>query len=292
MRIGLIDVDGHNFPNIALMKISKYHKKLGDQVEWWNGLVKYDIVYMSKVFDFTSDIQSVIQSEKIIKGGTGYSLDIKLDDEIEKQHPDYSLYKIIDTAYGFLTRGCPRKCGFCVVSRKEGCKSIKVADLGQFHSDQKVVKLLDPNITACSEKEDLFNQLIKSKAMIDFTQGLDARLTTDADINLLNQMKIKSIHFAWDNYEFKTYESLKWIRPQLKNRKNNPAVYVLTNFNTSHEQDLERVYKLRELKYDPYIMIFDKQFAPKETRYLQRWVNNRIIFKSVERFEDYDCKRG
>ncbi len=292
MKIGLIDVDGHNFPNLALMKISTYHKKLGNHVEWWNGLIKYDIVYASKVFDFTPDIQEVIQADKVIKGGTGYSIETRLEDIIEMQHPDYLLYGIADTAYGFLTRGCPRNCEFCIVTQKEGCKSLKVANLNNFTTDQKTIKLLDPNITACKEKEDLFKQLINSKAMVDFTQGLDARLITDTDIDLINQMKIKSIHFAWDNYEFKTYDNLKWIRSQLRNRKNNPAVYVLTNFNTTHEQDLERIYKLRELKYDPYIMIFNKESAPIKTRYLQRWVNNRIIFKSVERFEEYDHKRG
>ena len=101
MKIGLIDVDGHNFPNLALMKISAWHKEQGDSVNWWIGFEHYDRVYMSKVFTFTPDIELCIQADEIIKGGTGYDLQNKLPDEIEMMFPDYSLYNITDTAYGF-----------------------------------------------------------------------------------------------------------------------------------------------------------------------------------------------
>lgn len=123
MRIGLIDVDGHNFPNIALMKISAYEKANGNDVEWWNGLKHYDKVYKAKIFDeiYSEDIDYAIMADEVIKGGTGYDLQNKLPEEIEHQCPDYSLYSNFnDTAYGFLTRGCPRGCKFCVVSEKEG----------------------------------------------------------------------------------------------------------------------------------------------------------------------------
>lgn len=135
MNIGLIDVDSHNFPNLCLMKISAYHKSKGDQVEWWNGLKHYDLVYQSKVFDetYSEDNEFVVMADEVIKGGTGYGLDNKLPEEVEHQYPDYSLYGIEDTAYGFLTRGCPRSCPFCIVSSKEGRKSIQVADLDEFY---------------------------------------------------------------------------------------------------------------------------------------------------------------
>lgn len=287
MKIGLIDVDGHNFPNLALMKISAWHKKQGDGVNWWIGFERYDRVYMSKVFTFTPDIETCIKADEIIKGGTGYDLQNKLPDEIEKMFPDYSLYNITDTAYGFLTRGCPRNCPFCIVGEKEGLKSVQVAELRNFWNGQKEIKLLDPNITAFKECDRLFQDLIDSKAWVDFTQGLDIRLMTDKKANLLNQMKVKMLHFAWDNYEFSTYEKLKKFRPLLKYDSRKLRVYVLTNFNTTIEQDLERIYKLRELDYDPYVMIYDKQNAPKKIRELQRWVNNKFIFRSCERFEDY-----
>lgn len=294
MRVGLIDVDSHRFPNLALMKISAYHKHAGDQVEWWNGLKRYDVVYQSKVFDatYSSDMDFCINAEQIIKGGTGYGLDNKLQDSVEHQYPDYELYQIEDMACGYLTRGCPRQCPFCIVSRKEGTKSAQVAELKEFWDGQKEIKLLDPNITACKDSEQLFEDLIASGAWIDFTQGLDVRLLTDRHAEQLNRMKVKLIHFAWDQYEFQTYEKLKRIRPMLNYDHRRLIVYVLTNFSTTHEQDLERVYKLRELGYDPYIMIFDKGTAPRETRLLQRWCNNRRVFGTIRDFRDFDPKQA
>jgi len=293
MKIGLIDVDGHNFPNLALMKISALHKCAGNDVEMWNGLKQYDVVYKAKVFDdsFTEDEQHCIMADQIISGGTGYGLDNKLPDEVEHQYPDYGLYNT-KKAYGFLTRGCPRNCKFCIVSQKEGRKSEKVADLKEFWTDQKEIVLMDSNITASKDCNKLFSQLIESKAKINFEGGLDIRLMDDKKVDQLNQMRIEIIHFAWDNYEFKTYEKLKYFRPMFRYRSRDLSVYVLTNHNTTHEQDLERIYKLKELGYDPYVTIFDKPNAPRETRLVQRWVNNRPIFQSCERFEDYDPRRG
>lgn len=301
MEIGLIDVDGHEFegkkfPNLALMKISAYEKQQGNNVEWWNGLKYYDRVYQAKVFDdsYTKDNNYVIQADEIIKGGTGYGLDNELPDEIEHIYPDYSIYGIEDTAYGFLTRGCPRHCKFCIVGDKEGLISHKVADLSEFWNGQKYIEILDPNLLACkSHREELMEQLIESKAEVNFNQGLDVRFMTKELAEQINKMKIKAVHFAWDNYEFKTYEKLKEIRPYI--RWASPlktVVYVLTNFNTTHEQDLDRIYKLREMGYHPYVMIYDKYNAPKKTRHLARWVNNMRIFAVCERFEDYDPSMG
>lgn len=174
MKIGLIDVDGHNFPNIPLMKISAYHKKRGDQVEWYNPIIsgRVDKVYMSKVFSFTQDYDLPIYADEIVKGGSGYCItkignkeeynsaaDRQLPEEIEHIYPDYSLYPELtkDTAFGFLTRGCPRGCDFCHVEKKEGRCSKKVADLSEFWKDQKKICLCDPNIMACKDWEELFD---------------------------------------------------------------------------------------------------------------------------------------
>lgn len=129
--------------------------------------------------------------------------------------------------------------------------------------------------------------MIDSKAWIDFTQGIDIRFMTEKRAEMLNTMKIKMLHFAWDNYEFSTYEKLKKFRPLLKYDGRKLRVYVLTNFNTTIEQDLERIYKLRELDYDPYVMIYEKWNAPKKIKQMARWVNNKFIWRSCERFEDY-----
>lgn len=162
MKIGLLDVDSHNFPNLPLMKISAYHKAKGENVEKIIPVQKYDIVYVSKIFDFTDDYLFHINADKIVKGGTGYGLDNKLPDDIEHMYPDYSLYNLNNVAYGFLTRGCPRKCEFCIVSKKEGYKSEKVANLKEFYTNQKEIRLLDANILACKERELLLCEPLKT----------------------------------------------------------------------------------------------------------------------------------
>lgn len=303
MRVGLIDVDGHNFPNLPLMKLSAWHKRKHDSVEWVSDFfTHYDIVYMSKVFSFTPDIEYPINADKVIKGGSGYHIklingkeiydksnDNQLPPEIEHIYPDYSLYPGLthDTAYGFLSRGCPRGCDFCHVAAKEGRKSYKVADLSEFWQGQKNLKLLDPNLLACKEHIELLQQLVDCGAWVDITQGLDIRLVSDRNIDLIQKIKIKQVHFAWDNPNDNLVDKFKEFKSHTQFNYRKLKVYVLTNFSSTHEQDLYRVYTLRELGYDPYIMIYDKEHAPQITRYLQRWVNNKIIFRSTERFEEY-----
>jgi hypothetical protein len=296
MKIGLIDVDSHRFPNLALMKISAWHKAKGDNVEWCLPLNHYDIVYQSKVFDdtYSPDIDWIPSADKVIKGGTGYGLDNTLPYEVEHMYPDYSLYPSLteDTAYGFLTRGCPRGCKFCIVADKEGRKSYKVADLSEFWRGQKKITLLDPNILACKEHLDLLQQLADSKAYVDFSQGLDIRLTNERNIDLINKIKVKEIHFAWDNAKddlkpyFERYKSLAKHKPH----GTYGQVYCLVNYDSTMEENLYRIYTLRDLKFDPYVMIYDKPNAPKEIKQLQRWVNNRFIFRKCLKFEDYNRK--
>ena len=296
MNIGLIDVDGHNFPNLALMKISAWHKAQGDIVEWCLPLGRYDIVYQSKVFDetYSPDIDWIPMADKVIKGGTGYGLGNTLPEEIEHIYPDYSIYPDLtkDTAFGFLTRGCPRGCKFCIVASKEGRRSYKVADLSEFWGGQKFIELLDPNILACRGHIDLLEQLADSKAQVNFNQGLDIRFTNENNIELINRIKIKDIHFAWDNPQddlkpyFERYKAIAKHKPHGRYG----TVYCLTNFGSTMEENLYRIYTLRDMGYDPYVMIYDKPNAPKEIKNLQRWCNNKFIFRSCEKFEDY--KKG
>lgn len=290
------------------MKLSAWHKQNGDAVEWYDPIRaltegEYDRVYMSKVFTFTPDYDNQIYASEIIKGGTGYKPDNmtmeeysksdKLSHEVEYIYPDYNLYGIADTAYGFLTRGCPKGKlhKYCIVSQKEGYCSRKVADLSEFWNGQKNIVLLDPNITACKDCDSLFQQLIDSKALIDFSQGLDMQLMTEEKAELLKQMKIKIVHFALDNWnEYETaIPKFKMFKELTGWDKRKMGVYVLTNFDTTHEQDLERIYTLRDLGYWPYVMIYEKEKLPKGhiTRKLQRWVNMRSIFETVNDFNDY-----
>lgn len=300
MKIGLIDVDGHNFPNLPLMKLSAWHKQQGDVVEWYEPLTAWknplDRVYMSKVFTFTPDYPYPVNAKEIIRGGTGYFYpdggDL-LPYEIEHTYPDYGLYSELtnDTAYGFLTRGCPRGCDFCIVKHKEGQVSKKVADLSEFWSGQKSIELCDPNMFAAREWRELSEQLIASKAWIDFNQGCDIRIMSEEKAEYIKRMKIKQIHFAWDRYEDKEkiIPKFEMFKEATGWDKRKMPVYVLCNYNTTHEQDLERIYTLRELGYWPYVMIFEKDKLPRRhiTRKLQRWVNMRAVFASVPRFEDY-----
>lgn len=290
MKIGLIDVDSHNFPNLALMKLSAYHKQRGDAVEWQDGFKHYNLVYLSRVFtdEYTADHTTAISADKVMRGGTGYDLQNRLPDEVEHQYPDYSLYPKFSAAYGFLTRGCPRHCPFCIVSEKEGRCSTQVANLNEFWSGQQEIKLLDPNLLASANHEDILIQLARSGAWVDFTQGLDIRMTTPDNIRCLNLVKSKAIHFAWDNpREDLTSYFQRFMRLTAISKHRKPCVYVLTNFNSSHEEDLYRVYTLRDLGYEPYVMIYNKSTAPRQTRFLQRWVNNRIIFNTVPNFNQY-----
>lgn len=257
--------------------------------------VDYDLLYGACVFSQNEKIATKLGSYGVYVGGTGSNNNRVLEDEMEHIMPDYSLYGITDTAYGFLTRGCPRACPFCIVSAKEGAKSRKVADLSEWWAGQKFIKLLDPNLLACPEHEDLLAQLANSRARVDVTQGFDARLLTERNMELINRLKLEKIHLAWDNpKDDKIKEKLKFFiqntTMSVKHRK--PCVYVLTNYWSTHEEDLYRIYWLRDNGFDPYVMIYDKPNAPKETRYLQRWVNNKQIFRVVPYFSDYDAKRG
>lgn len=264
MRIGLIDVDGHRWPNLCLMKLSAYHKNRGDTVEWHRESRRYDLVYMSRVFtdSYSKDFTGIIHADRIVRGGTGY---------------------------GFLSRGCPRGCGFCIVGKKEGLRSVAVADLSEFWCGQKEIKLLDANLLACPDWERLLAQLADSGATVDFTQGLDVRLMTPKKAAMLNRVRTKMLHFAWDNPEddltpyFKQFAQMTAVKDCRKRR-----VYVLTNYGSSHEQDLYRIYTLRDMGYDPYVMIYEKATAPPITRQLQRWVNNKRLFWAIGDFNDYD----
>lgn len=305
-EIGLIDVDSHNFPNLPLMKISAYHKQKGDNVEWCIPIKHYDIVYVSKVFgdEYSNMDMTAIQADKIIYGGTGFAMNVidgkevyekdkdkVMPNEMEHIYPDYELYPELtkDKAYGFLTRGCPNNCSFCPVSKKEGLVSHKVADLSEWWNGQKEIVLLDPNILACKQHLELLEQLAESGATVEFCQGLDARFVTEKNLEVLSRIKIKALHFAFDfmKNEKRIIKGLKLAKEKLKTNSQNAIVYMLTNFDTTIKEDLYRVKTIMSAGWLPDVRIYRKNSLPKRhiLRDLQRWCNNRFIFRSTTFFD-------
>ena len=201
MKIGLLDIDGHAkkkkwgatiYPNIALCKIARFHKQHGDDVSWVLPLEHYDRIYISKVFNFSPDDLTTFNANEVVRGGTGYDLHSQLPEEIDRMQPDYSIYPNVpaDTAYGFLTRGCPNKCRWCIVPRKEGhIRPYMDVDEIAIEGRHKLV-LMDNNILAAGDyaKEQL-QKIIDRGYRVDFNQALDARLVTDDFARLLAQVK-------------------------------------------------------------------------------------------------------
>lgn len=201
MKIGLVDVDGHAkkkkwgakiYPNLALAKIARYWHSRGANVSWASLMEHYDIVYMSKVFNFSPDDTYIYDADKIIKGGSGYYTKSQLPDEIDRLQPDYSIYPNIpkDTAYGFLTRGCPNKCSWCVVPKKEGAiRPYMDVDEIAIEGRYKLV-LMDNNILAAGDYcIEQLQKIIERGYRVDFNQALDARQVTDEIAQLLAKVK-------------------------------------------------------------------------------------------------------
>ena len=202
MNVALVDVDGHNFPNLALMKLSTWHKAQGDSVEWYSLLFsRPDKIYASKVFTFTTDYTDYAPGHpEPIRGGTGYDETVKLPEEIERMIPDYSLYPNWQPAIGFLTRGCVRHCTWCIVPKKEGLLQ-EVDDIERISSGRKEVVLLDNNFLAADEEfvREQLEKVARLKIRIDFNQGLDARLISPENAKLLAACRwIRFIRFSCD----------------------------------------------------------------------------------------------
>ena len=289
MRVGLHDSDATGFPNLALMKLSAYHKSIGDTVEWWYPLMKCDRVYSSKVFTFTPE--NPYLPPNTIKGGTGYGNMSELPPKVEDMFPDYSIYPDCHYAIGFLTRGCIRNCPWCIVPKKEGAIRPYQGWLDIKRDDSRDIVFMDNNVLACEHGLEQMRDMIGKNVRVDFNQGLDARLMTEAKADALGEIKVKEIHFAWDDYKQgdSVLRGLEIYNKYAKRKPNghNCIVYTLVNFDTTLDQDLERIYTLRRLGFWAYVMIYDKPHAAPIYKKLQRWVNNRFVFAKCDDFNDY-----
>lgn len=298
MKVRLVAVDSL-IPNYALMKISTFYKKQGHDVDWYNPLFDYndtDLLYISKVFTFTKDFNYYPLNAKIIKGGTGYDYTIKLPNEIENiTDLDYSLYPNCDYSIIFTTRGCVRKCPFCIVPKKEGL--IHNVNVAKLNPNGKYIKLLDNNFFANKTWRENIKILKAYNQPIDFNTGIDLRLLTEEQCKALSELKIKVIHCAWDNYKDKDLilPKLKMLCRYVKPYK--ITVYVLVGFENKEivETDIERVMTLKSFGVNPFAMGYINFDDPKHKKSKSvidfcRWVNHKAIFKKIT-WEEYDTSK-
>jgi hypothetical protein len=299
MRIGLIAVDSR-FPNLALMKIAGWHKAQGDDVDWYNPFEEYDIVYMAKVFTFTPDFgQYITNAKHIRKGGTGYDIHVELPKEMEFSMPNYSIYPSIDrrTAYGFLTRGCPNKCKWCVVPRKEG--NIRpYMDVDDVAIDGRTnLILMDNNVLASDYGLQQIEKIIKNGYRVDFNQALDARLVTEDIAKMLAQVRwISVIRFGCDTPK-QIGECNRAMQMIDKHRKN-PASYLLyTMIGDDINEDYARLSAFRDNKRvrivaQPYRDFNNpNQIIPQWQKDMARWAMRREIYATCD-FKDYEPRKG
>lgn len=290
MKVGLVDIDGHNFPNLALMKLSAWHKAQGDRVEFADPMFgRYDRVYMSKVFTFTADCPDIYHCE-VIRGGTGFrDYTTVLPEEIEHVCPDYSLYGV-NEAYGFLTRGCPNRCPWCIVPHKEG--AIRPASpLREFLGGKRRAVLLDNNVLASEFGLEQIEEIVRMGISVDFNQGLDARRACDDPyiLDLLARVKwINQIRFACDRMA--QLESVTKCVQEMRRRGIKPYRIFVYCLIQNVDESLERINALRKLGVLPFAQPyrdFENNVEPtNEQKRLARWCNHRAIFKSVE-FKNY-----
>lgn len=288
MKIRLLANDS-KIPNLAIMKISTYHKRLGDDVDWYDPLFDYedtDILYHSQVFTFTPKYQYYPINAQIVKGGTGIDIKSKLPSEIEEiEELDYSLYPDCDYSIQFLSRGCFRKCEFCVVREKEGL--IHRVEPMQLNKHGKYIKLLDNNFFGCKDWRENIEILKSYNQPIDFNQGIDLRILNEEQCLALQSLKIKNIHCAWDDYQDKDViiPKLKLLCKYVKPHK--ITCYVLVGFENREivPTDVERVLLLDSMGVNPFAMGYVDYNNPnheksKSVKAFCRWVNMKAAFKS------------
>jgi hypothetical protein len=291
-KIGLIDIDGRHFPNIALMKISTFHKGNGDHVEWYNGLDHYDKVYMSKIFSFSPDENRVIQASEIIKGGTGYDVKSKLPNPIECMDPDYTIYPMYKFSLQLFSRGCIRKCPFCIVSEKEG--KIRPINPMTLNPNGKHIEVLDNNFFANPRWRDAVDYLNGTRQKINL-HGVDVRIINEEQATALNGMKLSdhSIHIAWDNPKEDIFPKLKEMLRYVKRHK--ITCYVLIGYRSSIQEDYHRVMELKNLGVSPFVMPYrglDNKRSPSfYERDFAHWVNKKELFNSCD-FKNFSPRRG
>ena len=296
MKVGLLQVDG-KLPNLALMQICAYHESQGDTVEWFKGELyadEYDEIYASKIFQF-SELPQLPERAKV--GGTGIDFFNTLPVEIASVTPSYSLYPDCNYHLGFSMKGCRFRCKFCCVPTKEGKPRVNssIDDLLINPNGGDKLMLLDNDFFGGQEWKENLERIIQLKLKVCFVQGLNIRILTDEQAELLGRCRYynskftsRYLTFAWDRFQdgkliFEGIDRLEryGIPPT------HTQFFVLIGFDSTHEQNLDRVTRLWDRGAMPYVMPYDK-FNPYQKAFA-RWVNHRAIFKTIK-WDDYADK--
>lgn len=300
MYIGLHDAEkeylrNKSFPNYALMKIAAWHKLQGDTVEWWIPTNYYDRVYSSKVFDFTPE--NPYLPETTIYGGTGYkniSINRKLPEEIDKAFPDYSIYPECDYAIGYLTRGCPNKCRWCIVPKKEG-QIRPYRDWKEIvRKDTDKLVLMDNNILSCQHGIRQLESLIDSGYRIDLNQGMDTRLVTDKIAQILSKLKwIRFIRFSCDQKsQIEPIKNTIELLGQYGVKPYRIFIYLLVTENIE-----DAAYRVEELKQYKSINLYAQAERNERMGIMPNWeqkeFQQRFMYGGCYRKESWDeyCER-
>ena len=294
MKVGLIAVDGHNgFPNLALMRLSAWHKAQGDEVEWWDGFTRYDRVYKSKVFTFTPAMDTVINADEIVTGGTGYKDYGSLPPEVEAAPPDYSLYPRWDKAVGFLTRGCIRNCEWCIVPRKEG--GIRPAATWEEvkRPDSRQIVFLDNNVLASEHGLEQIERMGSEQVWVDFNQGLDARLITPETARLLARLHwIRFIRLSCDTSAM--LPVIQQATAYLREAGAAPSrfwSYVLVRDVTEAHGVVTALVDMGVEPFAQPYRDYDGGEPTAEQTAFARWVDQKMVFQSCS-WEEYKQKKG
>lgn len=320
MKIGLIDVDGHAkvkkwgatvYPNLALCKIASYHINRGDSVEWYDGLFggEYDKVYIAKVFNFSPDIHFAVNAKEVVRGGTGYDIASKLPQYIDECQPYYGIYPNVpnDMSYGFVTRGCIRKCKWCVVPIKEGT-IMPYWDIDRVANGRKNVVLMDNNLLAAGDYAiEQLNKVIERGYRIDLNQANDARILTDEHARLFAKIKWidNRIRFGCDTHG--QIQECERAIDMIKSYGYKGEFFLYTMLNDDFSECYERIHywweRLQDIRKkhcggaiyayaQPYRdPINPHRPVPQWQKDMAAWVNKRMIFYTTD-FKDFMPRKG
>jgi len=277
MKIGLLDIDtAPAWPNLALMKLSAWHKRIGDTVEWYDPLMSdFHKVYLSRIFPDSPDFPYPIPCE-LESGGTGLSLSRVLPDPVESvRDPDYSIYPQCSFTVQMFSRGCIRKCGWCVVPEKEG-RIRSVLPLAP-NPRGEWVEVLDNNFFANPEWDQSIHWLINHGKPVVF-HGVDARTVDEAEAKALLRLNHKKqIHIAWDDATVDMREHFSRMIEYIP--KSKLMAYVLVGYDSTHECNEWRVREIHKLGMTPYVMPFNR--GDLYQKRFQKWVNGHA-FKNIK----------